>query len=780
MESAHQRALRLKIRTGEWKEIMKKLRTRIFLFLLVSVAPAVILSQVWGAVSTWNSLREASIYFLQRLATENAVKMSQDFSAIARSAVSIADVMDETRSSGAINRQFPQAIFRSCLENNPDHFSIWAMFEPNAWDGQDARFAGAPEYDETGGYSPWVYRTENGVNTELKYWGDEYYALDYYALASQSGSPVVIEPYKEDDENETLMTTISVPLNDAGGSFYGVLGLDIKLDSLDELVSGIISGGHGWAMLISQSGTILAHSNPDFIMRSLADVEGEENAKTILAMADNEVDSVSSASGNSEDWAEAEAQPEEAASDEETAHGPTRLVSGSDGLDAIVVATAVDIGGIASWTLAVAIPYADIVAPANLSAYKQIFTALIMLVVLMIAAIFVSATITKPITNLATAFGRMAGGDFSGEIQCTRKDEIGTLTGGFNAVGQSVSGIVTTLRSSTLELEHDAGALLDATGRTERSVTNISSHIEKVGSLVSSEERELHDSSSALESILGDVDGLSALALDQVEAILRSRRSVDTLVSRIQASLETMDAMSKSFSELKKASETGSETIGEVREVSDDVLKKSESLAEASDVITSIAGQTNLLAMNAAIEAAHAGEAGKGFAVVADEIRKLAESTAERSGEIERTLVEVKTAVAAMRKRSGDAEASFQEMRSLIADAGAMEDRISEAIADQRESSSLVVSELDTMTSIADRVRSGAAHIKDAGDSISNQVREVASLSANISALAGEVASESEALRSVAEVLKASAKRNSEQARVAMANADKFTVRPPV
>lgn len=119
-------------------------------------------------------------------------------------------------------------------------------------------------------------------------------------------------------------------------------------------------------------------------------------------------------------------------------------------------------------------------------------------------------------------------------------------------------------------------------------------------------------------------------------------------------------------------------------------------------------------------------------------------------------------------------------MRSLIADAGTMEDRIGEAIADQRKSSSLVVSELDTMTSIADRVRSSATHIKDAGDSISNQVREVASLSANISTLASEVAGESEALRSVAEVLKASAKRNSEQARVAMTNADKFTVHPPI
>jgi methyl-accepting chemotaxis protein len=391
----------------------------------------------------------------------------------------------------------------------------------------------------------------------------------------------------------------------------------------------------------------------------------------------------------------------------------------------------------------------------------------------------VSRTITKPVTALALAFGRMADGDFSGSIATTRKDEIGMLTEEFNTVGRNVSSIVSTLRGSTLELERDAGALLDATGRTEHSVSAISARIGRIRTLVSQEDEKLNTSSAALESIVDNVDGLSDLAGKQVEAIIRSKRSVDSLAERIQSSVESMDVISGAFDKLRKASETGSETIGEVREVSDEVLRKSESLSEASDVITSIAGQTNLLAMNAAIEAAHAGEAGKGFAVVADEIRKLAESTAERSAEIEGTLVDVRTAVEAMRRRSGDAETSFQAMRSLIGEAGAMEERIRQAVNEEREVETLVVGELDTMTSIAGQVRSSALHIKGAGDAISSQLYEVTSLSSNINVLANEVASESGRLESVAQTLAESAQRNSAQASRAMENTDRFTISGP-
>jgi len=717
---------------------VKKLRNRIFIYLLLSVVPAVVISQAWGALGTWRSLREASIRSFQELAMEHTSDFARELSSVAQSAASLSDTLSGSRATGGADRSFPQALFRAYLERNTGYFAAWAMFEPNAWDGKDARFAGIEGYDETGGYSPWVYRDEGGLAEELTYWGEEYYDLDYYAQPRDARRGVVLEPYQDDDGNETLMTTISFPLFSMDGKVYGVTGIDIKLDYLADLVEGIAPPDGGWAALVSQSGKVLAHSSDKRIMIDFADIEGTK-------------------------YAEATAEP-------------MRLVSSRTGLEEVALSVPLAIGDLSTWKLVMAIPYSAIVAPADYSIYKQALSSLIMVAVLMLAAIIVSGTITKPVTALALAFGRMAGGDFSGSIETRRKDEIGVLTEGFNAVGQSVSSIVATLRESTLELERDAGALLDATGRTEGSVSEISARIGKIRTLVSQEDDKLNTSSSALESIVGDVDSLSELAGEQVEAILRSKRSVDSLAERIQTSVESMDTMSDAFAKLRTASETGSETIGEVREVSDDVLRKSESLSEASDVITNIAGQTNLLAMNAAIEAAHAGEAGKGFAVVADEIRKLAESTAERSAEIDRTLVDVKMAVEAMRKRSGEAETSFQTMRVLISEAGAMEERIRQAVNEEREAGNLVVRELDTMTSIADKVRSSALNIKGAGDAISREHYEITGLSSSINKLAGEVAIESGGLESVAQLLAESARRNSGQARRAMENADKFTI----
>jgi methyl-accepting chemotaxis protein len=720
---------------------VKKLRNRIFIYLLLSVVPAVVISQAWGALGTWRSLREASMRSFQKQAEEQASGLSRELSSAAQSAASLADALSVSRNTGGADRKLPQALFRAYLDRNQGYFGVWAMFEPDAWDGQDARYVDVEGYDETGGYSPWVYRDDGGLAEELTYWGEEYYGLDYYALPRDSGHDVVLEPYQDDDEGQTLMTTISVPLLDDNGTFFGVAGIDIKLGYLADLVAGIAPPDGGWAALLSQSGKVLAHSGDRRIMLDFAEIEGREAA----------------------------------ASTEK----PLLLVSSRTGMEEVVTAQPVALGELSNWKLVMAVPYSSVVAPANFSAYKQGLSSLLMVFVLMLAAILVSRTITKPVTALALAFGRMADGDFSGSIATTRKDEIGMLTEEFNTVGRNVSSIVSTLRGSTLELERDAGALLDATGRTEHSVSAISARIGRIRTLVSQEDEKLNTSSAALESIVDNVDGLSDLAGKQVEAIIRSKRSVDSLAERIQSSVESMDVISGAFDKLRKASETGSETIGEVREVSDEVLRKSESLSEASDVITSIAGQTNLLAMNAAIEAAHAGEAGKGFAVVADEIRKLAESTAERSAEIEGTLVDVRTAVEAMRRRSGDAETSFQAMRSLIGEAGAMEERIRQAVNEEREVGTLVVGELDTMTSIAGQVRSSALHIKGAGDAISSQLYEVTSLSSNINVLANEVASESGGLESVAQTLAESAQRNSAQASRAMENTDRFTISGP-
>lgn len=756
---------------------MKKLGTRILLLMSLMVVPPVALSLGWGAYETWSALHDASLYFFERLAAEQASDLGNELSAAAATATALADSMSDLRDSQTYNRDLPLAMFRSTLERSPGIYAIWAMFEPDGWDGQDSRFAGKEGYDETGGYSPWVYRGDDGMESERAWWGEEYYSLPYYAAARDTGYPSVVEPYR--DEDGTLMTTVAIPLTDQSGAFYGVLGVDISLDYLTERIASITAGQRSWSALVSAGGTILAHSRPEFVMQPLSQVEGQSNSGVMLTSAVWQPDALSAASGEDGSWEEAGTQPEgEAAATEEGAgKEPLRLVSQVTGADSLIMTAPVRIGDISQWILLVASPYSDVVLAADASVHKQTISGGILLGVLLAASILVSMNITRPITRLAEAFGRMAAGDFSGHMDTRRSDEIGRLSAGYNQVADNVSAIIRTLRESTAELQRDATSLKDATDRTMHSVETISSRVERIGGLVNDENDRLRSSTEDLSVIVRDVESLSKLAGEQVDAIGRSRRSVDALASRIVATAESMDSMSTAFRDLQRAAEQGSETIAEVRLGSDDVLRKSESLVEASDVITSIAGQTNLLAMNAAIEAAHAGEAGRGFAVVADEIRKLAESTRERSSEIERTLVDVQGAVESMRSRSEDADESFQRVRSLITGAGTMEERIRMAIIEQKEASGKVVGELDTMTTLAGEVRSGAVHISDSSSSISGRLGEVAGMGHDIGALSGEVQGEVGDLSSVAGLLGKSADRNMTQAQVAMSNTDRFRIR---
>jgi hypothetical protein len=190
-------------------------------------------------------LRDASVFFFQRLATERAAELSSELSSAARSAIFLADALTETRLAGIPDRSYPQALFYRFLDRNPSYFGVWAHFEPDAWDGRDAAYVDAEGFDETGGYSPWVYRDGEELQSELVYWGTEYYDFPYYADARAKGSAVVMEPYKDEDEAGTLMTTISVPLFKADGTLFGVVGTDIGLEYPAGIVDDIVAGGTG-------------------------------------------------------------------------------------------------------------------------------------------------------------------------------------------------------------------------------------------------------------------------------------------------------------------------------------------------------------------------------------------------------------------------------------------------------------------------------------------------------------------------------------------------------
>ncbi|MBN1520287.1 MAG: methyl-accepting chemotaxis protein [Spirochaetales bacterium] len=736
---------------------MRHLRTRIFLLLFLSIVPIVLIVHGMGLFNTWNSLRDASVFFFQRLASERSAELSAQLTEAVYQAYQAADVLNGLKSRGLAERDFPETFFRSMLDRNEAAFAAWALFEPDAWDGRDADYAGLEGWDDTGGYSPWIYRSEGQVVAELPYWGEEYYEEDYYALPRDSGQAQVLEPYQDDDTALTLMTTVAVPLV-ADDGFYGVFGLDISLASLSAMIQGMREAGSGWATLVSAGGIVLAHSEPEQIFKPFAEVT--EAAADILTLAGGP-DAVSAASGTGGQW-------------EQDSTVLDTLRFRQNGTELLATAVPVDIAGLASWTLGIAIPLSEINESATAAVLASALSAVILVVLILVCSGLVSRAVTKPITAFEEAFGAMAGGDFTRVIENRRNDEIGRLSLELNQVGTNMSSIVGSVRGATGQLEQGSRGLLSATARMESALSAISGRIDEVRQLMGREDNELRQSAAAISQIIGEVDGLSRLVDDQVAAIGRSKDSVDVLASRIVSSSDAMDRMGGAFGELHTAAEQGSELVSGVRELSEDVLRKSESLAEASDVITAIAGQTNLLAMNAAIEAAHAGDAGKGFAVVADEIRKLAESTADRSREIDAILAEVRDAVAVMRGRAGDTESSFQRMRALIGDVGGLETSVRDALLEEKAEGSRVVAELNTMASLSGKVRSAAADINTAGRDIASGVGDLTELSSRITTLAGEVAVEADGLKSVSSGLRADAERNSELALKAKAELGRF------
>ena len=180
---------------------------------------------------------------------------------------------------------------------------------------------------------------------------------------------------------------------------------------------------------------------------------------------------------------------------------------------------------------------------------------------------------------------------------------------------------------------------------------------------------------------------------------------------------------------LVDASEVGRGRITDVSDQIKQIARQSESLLEANTIISGIADQTSLLAMNAAIEAAHAGEAGKGFAVVAEEIRKLAESVTTQSQEIERELTSTKSVIDGVVGASSDSERAFAEVQRLIHQVSALESEVKQSMLEQSAGSKQILQALSQINDTTSQVKTGAAEMKDGTTAVMVEMKALVEVS---------------------------------------------------
>ena len=337
----------------------------------------------------------------------------------------------------------------------------------------------------------------------------------------------------------------------------------------------------------------------------------------------------------------------------------------------------------------------------------------VMAFIWMIRSVQLLGTVAKALDEIAAGEG-----DLRVKLEVSSKDEIGMVAEHFNVFISSLHNIISTVKKSVVSLSVTSRGLTSSMTTAQGALDKITGAISMVQGQMNTQSSAVSDVSNTIQDIGSKVSSLNNIIEEQTSSVNDSVSSVEQMLANIQSVTDALARSTTQFENLSRVSEIGFQKIADVQSKVMDISGKSRSMSEANAVIDNIAAQTNLLAMNAAIEAAHAGEAGRGFAVVAGEIRKLAESSSAQSKSISAALKELVASITDVVDTSQTLSKAFEDVRNAIA-VLADELRIVQNVMDQQSAGNRrVQNSFDTIHRLNNEVRSSAAQMASGSQSI--------------------------------------------------------------
>jgi len=332
----------------------------------------------------------------------------------------------------------------------------------------------------------------------------------------------------------------------------------------------------------------------------------------------------------------------------------------------------------------------------------------IALVAIIFLKIYLASMISKPIGLLTSTLGDVAGGDLTKRLPGDGEDEIAKASRSFNKTMDELREMIVAIKSQVGSLSEIGNNLAGNVTTTVSAMNQIADNIQNVKGRAINQSASVSKTNATMDHVTVNIDRLSGHVERQTDAVFQASSAVEEMIANIRSVTNTLIKNEKHVNDLGEASEVGRTSLGEVAADIREIARESESLMEINSVVQNIASQTNLLSMNAAIEAAHAGESGKGFAVVADEIRKLAESSSDQSKTISKVLKKIKGSIDKIIVSTDNVMSKFEAIDHGVRIVADREEDIRNAMEEQTEGSKQVLDASGMVSETTRQVKDGS------------------------------------------------------------------------